>query len=145
MARATRKDLAVVEETRRENLRLLLAQWGGPTTLAKKLQHSGPSYLVQLQSGNRPITEKTARGFEAALDLPARWMDTQHHAGENADLLAAALAAVEAEILRTKTTPAHPRQLADIYLLVYEQAKQSGMVSLDYVARLVRLISQGEA
>lgn len=46
---------------RKENLRLLLIQWGGPTNLAKKLKYSGPSYLSQLLSGNRPFSEKTAR------------------------------------------------------------------------------------
>lgn len=60
---------------RKANLRLLLQQWEGPSTLAKKLGYAGPSYLSQIVGGHRPITEKTARDIEAKLDLPAGWMD----------------------------------------------------------------------
>ena len=52
------------QTTRLKNLKLLVRQWGGPASLAKKLKLSGPSYLSQLLSGHRPITEKTARKFE---------------------------------------------------------------------------------
>ena len=37
-----------VYDTRRTNLRSLIGQWGGPTSLSKKLGHSNGSYLAQL-------------------------------------------------------------------------------------------------
>jgi DNA-binding transcriptional regulator YdaS (Cro superfamily) len=58
-----------MQEVRRASLKVLIAQWGGPTSLAKKLGLSGPSYLSQLLSGLRPITEKCARKTEDALEL----------------------------------------------------------------------------
>jgi hypothetical protein len=55
-----------VYRTRRTNLRALAAQWGGPTSLAKKLGHSNGSYLAQLIGPNpsREVSEKTAREIE---------------------------------------------------------------------------------
>jgi len=44
-----------------QNLRVLVSQHGGTSSLAKKVQLSGPSYISQILSGVRPLTEKTAR------------------------------------------------------------------------------------
>lgn len=65
-----------IMEVRRKRLGTLIKQWGGPTNLANKLGLSGPSYLSQLRSKNRPITEKVARGIEAKLQLPPGWFDS---------------------------------------------------------------------
>ena len=129
-------------QIRIENLKLLLVQWGGPTVLAKKLHYSGPSYLSQLLSGNRPFTEKTARTIEAALDLPMLWLDRVHSGSSDIDpeLLASVVALVQAT-LPAKGAPA-PRQLSEIITLVYEQAKESGTVDEEYVKRLVKLITK---
>ena len=134
-----RKDVAPI---RIENLKLLLVQWGGPTVLARKLHYSGPSYLSQLLSGNRPFTEKTARTIEATLDLPALWLDRKHSATTDIDpeLLASVVSLVQA-MLPNKGIPA-PRQISEVITLVYEQAKESGTVDEEYVKRLVKLITK---
>lgn len=131
-------------EVRKENLRILLAQWGGPTNLAKKLQYSGPSYVSQLLSGNRPFTEKTARAIEAHLDLPANWLDRPHQATSDidSDLLARVLAAITTGLADKGTPAAAPRQLSEIVALVYEQAQPSGVVDEDYVSRLLSLLKE---
>ncbi|MFM7737795.1 MAG: helix-turn-helix domain-containing protein, partial [Planctomycetota bacterium] len=65
--------------TRRvQNLRVLVGRHGGASSLAKKVQLSGPSYISQILSGVRPLTEKTARKFEAQLGLPMGWLDDEH-------------------------------------------------------------------
>lgn len=53
-----------VFEIRRDNLRRLMEQWGGPTSLAKKLGHSNGSYVAQLAGPHptRDLSEKVARG-----------------------------------------------------------------------------------
>lgn len=43
--------------------------------MAFELGYSNGSYLSQLTSQHRPITEKTARGIEAKLGLPANCLD----------------------------------------------------------------------
>ena len=132
-----------VTETRIENLKLLLVQWGGPTVLAKKLHYSGPSYLSQLLSGNRPFTEKTARTIEVSLDLPALWLDRPHNGSSDIDpdLLSSVVALVQASLPHKGPSPA-PHQMSEIIILVYEQAKELGTVDEEYVKRLVRLITK---
>lgn len=39
-----REQMKTTLETRRANLRVLVAQWGGPSSLATKLGYKGPSY-----------------------------------------------------------------------------------------------------
>jgi hypothetical protein len=41
-------------DTRRANLRKLIEQLGGPAALARLMKLSGPSYISQIVSGNRP-------------------------------------------------------------------------------------------
>lgn len=129
-------------QIRIENLKLLLVQWGGPTVLAKKLHYSGPSYLSQLLSGNRPFTEKTARTIEATLDLPALWLDRKHSTTTDIDpeLLASVVALVQAT-LPAKGAPA-PRQLSEVITPVYENAKESGTADEEYLRRLIKLITK---
>jgi hypothetical protein len=66
-----------VYETRRQRLRQLITEHGGPLPLAKALGLFGSSYLVQLAGPNprREVSEKFARKIEHALRLPAGWMD----------------------------------------------------------------------
>lgn len=138
------KDVATL---RVANLRLLVEQWGGPTTLAKKLQLSGPSYLSQLVGGNRPLTEKTARTWEAKLDLSIGWFDTDHaEEVARADdvsqpLISKAIMAVGAALEDAQTT-VNSRKFAELVSLVYEQAKRNGGVDEGYVNRLIRLLGK---
>lgn len=75
--------MRTIYDTRRDNLRALIGQWGGPTSLAKKLGHSNGSYIAQL-AGPRPsreVSEKVAREIEKVLGLPVAWMDQDHPTG----------------------------------------------------------------
>ena len=65
-----------VYDKRRENLRRLIGQWGGPTSLSKKLGHANGSFLAQIAGPHprREISERTARSIEGTLGLPLGWM-----------------------------------------------------------------------
>lgn len=134
-----------LQELRRKNLRSLIKQWDGPSNLANKLHHSGPSYLSQLVSGRRPITEKTARAIEAVLELPAGWLDADQSAAAtvridptliNAVMRAVMGALEEARVHLT------PNRLADLVSLVYTDAAEHGRVNETLVARVVRLLTK---
>lgn len=136
-----------VQEIRRKNLRALLTQWGGPTALAKRLKHSGPSYLSQLVSGVRPITEKNARKIEERTGLSKGWLDREDgtaHASVVAidvdtSLVTSAIIAVgtAAEEDKVHLTP---EKLGDMVALVYEAAKGSNEVDPAYARKIVRLL-----
>ena len=62
---------------RRENLRFLIREEGGPGGLAAKLGHTNPSFLSQL-AGPRPsrhVSEKVAREIETKLGFIYKWLD----------------------------------------------------------------------
>lgn len=67
---------------RLRKLQTLIDKFGGPSALAKRLKHKNASFLVQMAGPNptRPITEKTARKIEFALDLPIGWLDSTDEA-----------------------------------------------------------------
>ncbi len=69
----------LVTQTRRTNLRTLIAHFGGPKALGERLGYKGPSFLVQMAgpNPNREITEKSARGFEESLGLEYGWLDKE--------------------------------------------------------------------
>jgi hypothetical protein len=133
-----------VYQTRRENLRGLTVQWGGPTSLAKKLGHSNGSYLAQLVGPNpsREISEKVARDIEARLKLPIGWLDQEHATNGPAiddAILAACVRAVAAEIRDAGLNP-NPDAYANLVGLAYEHTKLLGRVDEPYIQRLVRLV-----
>ena len=68
-----------IQSIRRRSLAVLVEDAGGQDALADKLGVSG-SYVSQLVSAGRPITEKTARKYEALLSKPPGWMDVDHSA-----------------------------------------------------------------
>lgn len=132
-----------VYETRRENLRGLMTQWGGPTSLAKKLGHSNGSYVAQLVGPNpsREISEKVARDMEAKLGLPLGWLDQEHaNNGRPVDdqTLAECVRAVAAAIRDANLRP-DPDTYATLVGLAYEHTKLTGRVEEPYIQRLVRL------
>ncbi len=132
-----------VYETRRENLRGLMTQWGGPTSLAKKLGHSNGSYVAQLVGPNpsREISEKVARDMEAKLGLPLGWLD-QEHAGNGRQVdeatLSACVRAVAAAIRDAGLAPS-PDVYANLVSLAYEHTKLTGRVDEPFITKLVRL------
>lgn len=132
---------------RRQNLRLLAAQWGGSTGLAKKLGLSGPSYLSQLARGTRPITEKTVRKIERQLELPSGWLDRIHGAKEepaaiDEQLMRRVVLMVGAVLEGLGVNPGAAK-FADLVELVYEDAVSKKTVDEDFIRRLSKL-TQGK-
>lgn len=130
-------------DIRRTNLRGLITQWGGPTTLARKLRLSGPSYLSQLIAGHRPITEKTARKFEETLGLPARWLDDSRPpsakpATIDDRLVTRAVLLVGAALEEAKVS-LKPSKFADLVSMAYDEAVRTGELNEDFVKRLINL------
>jgi len=134
--------MRTVFDRRRENLRKLISDWGGPTTLAMKLGHSNGSYLAQLAGPHpsREVGERLARSIEVKLGLPTLWMDGQTEAAPRIDdgLLAQCLQAVAVtmEESRARLTSA---QQAEVVSLVYDNARRGGTLDEDFIKRLVNL------
>ena len=138
--------MASVFDIRRTNLRTLIQQWGGPTSLASKLGHSNGSFLAQLAGPNprKDVSEKVARETEQRLDLPAGWMDRAnatvprtHREPDTATLVDIVAAAHDAASAARVTLSRE--KFTDVVELAYEHAKLHGAVDPRYVARLVKL------
>lgn len=132
-----------VYATRRQNLRSLIGQWGGPTSLSKKLGHSNGSYLAQL-AGPRPsreVSERVAREIEGKLGLPIGWMDQDHPAGGqqlNDEALTEVVKAV-ATCLRDASLRPAPEAYATLVQLAYDRMKLTGKVDEAYINKLIEL------
>lgn len=129
---------------RRENLRALMREWGGPTSLAKKLGHTNGSYLAQLigPHPSREVSEKVAREIEGKLALPLGWLDGEHDGqGRQIDdqTLGECVRAVAAAIRDAGLRP-DPDAYANLVSLAYEHTKLTGRVDEPFVNKLVRLI-----
>lgn len=135
-----------VHDLRRKNLKALVQQWEGPTNLAKKLGYAGPSYVSQMVSGNRPITEKTARHMEAKAGLPAGWFDTAHANGPTArpasvdTRLISSVVSTVGSLLEEAGLHLHPNKFAELVAMVYEEAAKTGHVDEQYVQRLINFV-----
>lgn len=130
-------------DQRRENLRALTKQWGGPTSLARKLGHSNGSYLAQLigPHPSRDTSEKVAREIEIKLNLPVGWLDSEQGNGTRQvddSVLGECVRAVAAA-LRDAGVKATPDQMADLASLTYEHAKLTGRIDEAFIKRIVRL------
>lgn len=129
-----------VYHTRRENLRALMREWGGPTSLAKKLGHANGSYLAQLIGPNpsRDISEKVAREIESKLGLPSNWLDQEHSGARpvDNDLLCDCVRAVSAAAGDRRLSP---DTMAELVGMVYEQSKLTGRLDEHYIHRLLRV------
>jgi hypothetical protein len=132
-----------VYETRRVNLRTLIGQWGGPTSLSRKLGHSNGSYLAQL-AGPRPsreISEKVARELETKLGLPVGWMDQDHPASGqqlNDQALTEVVKAV-ATVLRDAGLRPDPETYGTLVQLAYDRAKLTGRIDEQFIIKLTTL------
>lgn len=131
-------------QIRRTNLRNLISEWGGPTSLAAKLGYSNGSYLAQLAGPHpsREVSERVARAIEQRLDLPVNWLDQEHTPDSKAqldqDVLATCVRAVAAAIRDAGHTPS-PDEYATLVGLAYEQSKLRGRVDEPFIQKLVRL------
>lgn len=132
-----------VHDIRRQNLRTLIEQWGGPTALAIRLGFTTGSYLAQLAGPNptRVVGERAARSIEAQLRLTPGWLDRQRQ--QWADGVEAALLAdcihVLAEASQDLPEPLPAAKQADLVAVAFEVARQAGHVDRMLVRRLVRL------
>lgn len=135
-----------VYATRRDNLRILMREWGGPTSLSRKLGHANASFMAQLAGPHpsRDISEKVAREIEAKLALPVGWLDQEHpNGGRQVDdqTLGECVRAVAAAIRDAGLKP-EPEVYANLVSLAYEHTKLTGRVDEPYIQRLVRLIAK---
>ena len=131
-------------QVRRQNLRSLIDEQGGPSALAKKLGHSGPSYLSQLVNGKSPITEKVVRKIEQQLGLAEGTLDRKPgegipFSGADHPLLAASIRAVGEELERAGVE-ARSKKFSELVAIVYEHAVKTGSIDPAYVQRLIRLL-----
>lgn len=130
--------------TRRRNLRALLAQWGGPESLAKKLGwRAGGSYISQLLSGKRPFTEKTAHKIEKAVGLREGALDRNGEPGESAvevdtALLAKAIVAVD-DVLKSEKVRLTNEQRSRVIVKVYKESLNAKEINEANVREIVRL------
>ena len=131
-----------LHDQRSTNLKALIAKHGA-SKLAAKLGHSGPSYLSQLTSGNRPITEKAARKIEEGLNLEPGWMDVSHNAHEGAldsDLIRKVMEQVTAGANAVGGSVTNG-QIAGLVTLLYEDAVKRGPHPDAFVFGIVRLLT----
>lgn len=67
-----------VKDTRRSNLKLILAEVGGPKALADRIDGWSPSYVSQLQSAKKSFGDAAAKKIEIATGRKRGWMDSIH-------------------------------------------------------------------
>lgn len=132
-----------VFDTRRANLRALVRQWGGPTSLSAKLGHANGSYLAQL-AGPHPrkeVSEKAARAIERKLELPDGWMDRKHAAApaQPSTATLVELVALATDIAATQGTRVSREKLAELVTLAYEHSQLTGSIDTGYLTRLINL------
>lgn len=137
-----------LNQQRRENLRQVLIEQGGPASFAKKLGQAGPSFLSQMVNGHRVITEKTSRRIEQLAGKPEYWMDQPHSSLDgmtptatvrvDPSFVGAAVKMV-AEIQQQLKISLSPEKYAEIVNLVYENAQRTGELDADFSMRLVKL------
>lgn len=145
---------------RLNNLRLLIAQHGGPAKLGEKLGYANGSYLVQLAGPNpsRKVKEETARHIEGVLDLGENWLDTPRGNGiDPAPIKKSAVArAAKAQsqsqvqmtevvslvgtVLRGHSLNPPPDIFALLINLTWDHANKNGKISEDYVHDLCILM-----
>lgn len=131
-------------DIRRANLRKLMEQWGGPTSLATKLGHSNGSYMAQLAGPHpsRDVSEKVARDIEVKLNLPPGWMDKSHKGSPgqvDTNTLIEVVALVQDLLDGSKLKPPKEK-FTEVVNLVYERAQESGQLQTEYARRLVQLL-----
>lgn len=136
-----------VYDQRRENFRSLMGQWGGPTSLSRKLGHANGSYVAQIAGPNptREISEKVAREVEGKLGLPIGWMDQEHAAGGaqlNDEALTEVVRAV-ATCLRDAGLRPAPDTYATLVQLAYDRVKLTGRIDEAYIQKLIDLARGG--
>ncbi|MDP2262656.1 MAG: hypothetical protein Q8K24_05805 [Hydrogenophaga sp.] len=143
-----------ISDVRRENLRRVIANNGGPVAVAKRIGHANASYLVQMAGPHptRKVSEKTARLVERSLDMPERSLDVAAPIAVVAPALPAAepgaLSAEEVgrlilmvgRVCEAESVALPTPKFADVVALAMAAAAaQGGQPREDHVKALVRL------
>lgn len=130
------------------NLRRLIDDAGGPSSLAKKLGYSNASFLVQMAGPNpmRKVTEKTARAFEEKLGLPVGYLDQPSGASAPPEAPATVPFTVDlirlvGKVLDEEKVSLPPPRFADLvaFALVESEAQRK-MADADQIRRVVALM-----
>jgi hypothetical protein len=143
-----------VFDVRRNNLRQLAAEWGGPTMLALKLGHASGSFMSQIAGPHprRDISEKVARKIERTLKLQRGWLDVDRRRGAPAgnstapsptavdpDLLVSVTQAVLFEVQQADGK-AMMAKVPELVSLAYKHASDAGAVDASFIRHLIRLL-----
>lgn len=133
-----------VFDIRRTNLRKLMEQWGGPTSLAAKLGHSNGSYMAQLAGPHpsRDVSEKVAREIERKLDLPSGYMDKTHRgpSGKPDTETLIEVVALVRDLLDVNSVKCPKEKFTEMVNLVYERTQETGQQQSEYARRLIQLL-----
>jgi hypothetical protein len=136
--------MTTTAKIRVRNLRTLMEQWGGPTSLATKLGHANGSYLSQMAGPNptREVSEKVARKVEKILSLPFGWLDTQHTGlpqEVNTDLLIDTIDMTK-EIMDKTGLKLSRDKFTQLVNLAYERAVETGAPNQALIKQLISLM-----
>lgn len=144
-----------LNDTRRERLRKLVEQFGGPAALAKRLGYANASFIVQMTGPNpsRDVTERTARAIEDKLRMAAGTLDEPLPAAQRVAPVSQATPLVGAdlpfiaEVIRSvghiaeqEQVQVGPEKLSNLVALVLIDASEHGGVREDQVRRLLDLV-----
>jgi plasmid maintenance system antidote protein VapI len=139
--------VADIHDIRKRNFKALVTQWNGPTNLAKELGYNGPSYVSQMVSGNRPITEKTARQIEGKLNLTTGVLDRDNSLSAKGTRPAAVDTQMISRIISLVTTTLQesgmrlqPDKFAELVAMVYEDAQERGHADEKLINRVIGLL-----
>lgn len=129
---------------RRENLRRLIEQWGGPTSLAMKLGYSNASFLVQMAGPHpiRDVSERTARKIEGKLDLPRGSLDQKavRSGPKVSPELLTQVVRYTGQLCQDAGIRLTPAKFADLVTIIYQDAEANGAkVREDFSKRMVAL------
>jgi hypothetical protein len=144
-----------VSDIRRANIRQLIAERGGLTSLSNSMGYKNPSFLSQM-TGPRPsreITEKTARRIEEKLSLAPGTLDRQKSAYAPIQATPAAspeheaAVAMVADVIRfvgkvcaDEGLNLGPAKFAEIVAIAFGDAAERGEPRREHVTQLVRLL-----
>lgn len=147
--------MSKVSDIRRANIRQLIAERGGLTSLSNSMGYKNPSFLSQM-TGPRPsreITEKTARRIEEKLSLAPGTLDRPRaaYAPIQATPVASpeheAAVAMVADVIRfvgkvcdEEGLNLGPAKFAEIVAIAFGDAAERGEPRRDRVTQLVRLL-----
>jgi transcriptional regulator with XRE-family HTH domain len=135
--------MARIDDLRRANFKKYVDKYGA-ASIAKRLNLSGPSYIGQILTGRRPLSEKTARKYEQELGLAPLSLDATSDTelpfeGTSGFLMAATIRAL-GELLEESKVEVAPGKFAELAALAYEQAAKDGRVDHEHIRRLIKLV-----